>query len=206
MKNKLFENVENIDEVKAQFIRETIKKDTYIVFQGEKVNHLYILLKGRIEVSKYDIDGSKSIVTILEPEEMFAESVAISEKAISPFNVRTLENCEVIKIEPKQLLILCPQIIYNMMRIMSDKNVFFSKKISCISQNTIRKRINEYFRIVAIEQQSRKVHTPFNKTQFAQYLCVDRSSLSRELHKMEEEKLLKDYGEYYELSSIYFNE
>lgn len=191
MNIKLFENVDNLGLILKQFIKEKIDKDTYLYQQGDEILFVYILLKGKIEISKYDISGNKIIVTIIKANEMFAESVALSNNNRTPFNIKAIENCEIIKIEPEKLLKISPKIIFNLMKITSDKNILLAKKISCISQNTIQKRVYEYFKILSIEQGKLMIEVPLNKLQLAAYLCVDRSALSRELKKMETDGFFK---------------
>lgn len=204
LNNMLFKDIENPDDIIRKFKHEFFPKDSYIHQQGDRLEYICIIVSGKIEISKYDISGNKIIVNILEEDEMFAESVAVSKNNISPFNIKAIENSEIIKIKPDSLLEISPKIVYNLMKIMASKNVFFSKKISCISQNSIRKRVFEYFKILSYEQGSKNIKLHLNKSQLAQYLCVDRSALSRELKKMEEEGYFGFGSGIYSLSDNYF--
>ena len=59
-----------------------------------------------------------------------------------------------------------------------------------ISSRHIRTRIMTYLSAEAVRLGSREVVIPFNRQQMADYLNVDRSALSRELGKMQEEGIL----------------
>ncbi|MGL5977684.1 MAG: Crp/Fnr family transcriptional regulator [Erysipelotrichaceae bacterium] len=179
--------------------KRSLIKDVELYQEGDPITMISIVLSGVIEVSKYDIYGNKIIVTMLQAHDVFGESIAISNEQISPFNIRVSEDCELLQITPEHLFAIAPESMSIMVKVMAEKNVHFAKKVSCISQNTIRKRIFEYFRSLAIQQRRTSIIVPFNKSRLAAYLCVDRSSLSRELSKLEQENLLISNQHSYQL-------
>ena len=60
-----------------------------------------------------------------------------------------------------------------------------------ISSRHIRTRIMTYLSAEAVRSGGREIVIPFNRQQMAGYLNVDRSALSRELGKMQEEGILE---------------
>ena len=61
-----------------------------------------------------------------------------------------------------------------------------------MSKRTIREKLLTYLSIQAQVQGSRYFEIPFGRVELAEYLCVDRSALTRELTKMKADGLI-DY-------------
>ena len=72
---------------------------------------------------------------------------------------------------------------------MKEKN----DRISIITNKTIRNRLLEYFN-VNITKGTRYVYLPFNFSELANYLGVDRSAMTRELKYMKEEGFIEVKG------------
>ena len=75
------------------------------------------------------------------------------------------------------------------------------RKIDIISRNTIREKIIAYLKeelwIFNEEKgtpENRKIEIPLNKMEMAQYLCVNRSALARELSSMKQDGLIDMKG------------
>ena len=66
------------------------------------------------------------------------------------------------------------------------------QKVDVVSKRTIREKLLAYLSIQALQQDSRYFEIPFGRVELAEYLCVDRSALTRELAKMKDEGLI-DY-------------
>jgi CRP-like cAMP-binding protein len=82
--------------------------------------------------------------------------------------------------------------IKNALRILAEKNLFLDNKLYYISHKTIRDRIQSYLEDQESFHGASEFEIPFNREQLADFLCVDRSALSRELSNMKKEKLI-DY-------------
>ena len=71
------------------------------------------------------------------------------------------------------------------------KNLILSQRIFCTTSKTIRGRILTYLSAQALRQNhARSFEIPFDRQQLADYLNVDRSALSKELGKMQEEGII----------------
>ena len=66
------------------------------------------------------------------------------------------------------------------------------RKVEVVSNRTIREKLLTYLSIQAQLQKSRYFEIPLGRVELAEYLCVDRSALTRELAKMKENGLI-DY-------------
>ena len=79
-----------------------------------------------------------------------------------------------------------------MVRVIAAKNRELMRKVEVVSKRSIREKVLAYLSQQAQNQNSRYVEVPLGRLEMAEYLCVDRSALTRELVKMQEEGII-DY-------------
>ena len=64
-------------------------------------------------------------------------------------------------------------------------------RLAILSQKGLRERILTYLQMQATKRQVRSFEIPFSRDDLASFLCVNRSALSHELSKMQEEGLIR---------------
>ena len=74
---------------------------------------------------------------------------------------------------------------------MIEKSKTLSQRVEILSNKTIREKILSYASIVVKQSGSLTFTLPMSLTSFAEYLCVDRSAMMRELKKLSEQGVLK---------------
>jgi CRP-like cAMP-binding protein len=173
------------------------KKNDFILLQSEPVNLVGIVLSGRINIMKEDFEGNINILAKLGESETFAEAFACAGIKESPVTVQADENCQILFIDWKKIITTCPmackfhtKIIGNMIRLIAKKNIVLNQKIEILSKRTIREKLLMFFEIQSRSARSRKFAIPYNRETLANYLCIDRSAMSRELCKMREEGII----------------
>ena len=75
---------------------------------------------------------------------------------------------------------------------LSDKNQALMEKIEVVSKKNLREKILSYLSQESQRQGSKYFEIPLGRIELADYLCTDRSALTRELGKMRNEGLI-DY-------------
>ena len=105
---------------------------------------------------------------------------------------------EILFLDLKRVLTTCSsacrfhtRLIQNLLGVLAEKNLHFSRKIDCLAPHTIRAKLMEYFSQQTRLQGTRTFTIPFNRQQLADYLSVDRSSMTVELYKMKDEGLIE---------------
>lgn len=191
-------------EIDKQLILKEFKKNEVLIRMGDRVQELYIIVEGSIEICSYDMNGNKKLITVLEEGDLFAESVAFDQEAISPFDIMAIQRLKVIQLSRTTILNFPRQVLANLIGILATKNTFLTHKLECINKNTVKERVYEVLNFYRIKQQSDCFTLPFNKTQLADYLCVNRSSLSREIHLMEKAGIITINRQEYSLNPDYF--
>ena len=66
-----------------------------------------------------------------------------------------------------------------------------SDKMEIISKRTTREKIMTYLLSEAEKKHNQRFEIPFSRNELADYLCVERSAMSRELSKMQQDKLIR---------------
>ena len=207
IKTNLFENIDKkeipniLENFKSQ--KKSYDKGNIIIDLGDKVESIYIILNGKIEISKEYDDARKNIVNILESGEIFAEAIALSTNKISPIIAVSLSESELIKIDIKNIFdnnfeknknMNKNIFIENLLKIISDKNKFLSIKNDILSQKSLRSKIILYLKYMSNMQKSKKITVPYSRDKLAEFISADRSALSRELNRLAKEKIIELNG------------
>lgn len=196
---RLFNNLNDleIEEVK-NFLSDikTYKNKSTVFNIGDEINYIGILLSGQVELAIDDAFGNKTILSKLSAPALFAESVLIRGIKEIPLSVVTTTDSQIIFFDYKTFsaknLSCREKVKDNLIDILAGKNLFMRDKLNLFSLQSTRAKIL-YF----LSNESRKNHSKyftidFNITELAQYLNLNRSSLSRELSKLKKEGLI-DY-------------
>lgn len=175
------------------------KKGETIAFEQERILHIGIVLEGKVDMIKEDIWGGKTLVSRMGKNELFGETFACGSDSLSVVSFVVSEAARVLFMPFCKATHTCSnacefhqKLVENMVRIIADKNRDLLRKIEVISQKTLREKILAYLSLQAQQQNSRYLELPLGRIELAEYLCADRSALTRELSKMKEEGII-DY-------------
>ncbi len=175
------------------------KKGEAIMLRGSVARQFGIVLNGKVEIQSVDVWGNKSILSIVEQGELFAETYSCLDEQPLLVDVIAEEDCQILFISTERLLNPCDKpcgnhmlLIKRLLIICAAKNIALSNRMFDTSSKTIRGRLDSYFSRMVTLQGSNDITIPFDRQQLADYLGVDRSALSKELSKMKSEGLL-DY-------------
>lgn len=168
------------------------KKDTLILSAGDTTTKFGLVLDGSVTVESNDIWGNRTILSHVGKGQFFAETYALLEDEVLLVDVRANENCRVRFFtigslknlrqinEPWAIKFIC-----NMLEISARKNLTLSGRSFHISPRTIRERLLSYLNTISLQKHSTEFDIPFDRQQLADYLNVDRSALSNELSKLQ---------------------
>ena len=203
IKTRLFDNIDKkeipniLNNFKSQ--KKLYEKGNIIIDMGDKVEAIYLILNGKIEISKEYDDTRKNIVNILESGEIFAEAMALSTNKISQITAISLSKSEILKINIKYIFDNNLEknkniFIENLLKIISDKNKFLSMKNDILSQKSLRSKIILYLEYMSNMHKSEKINIPYSRDKLAEFISADRSALSRELNRLAKEKMIELNG------------
>lgn len=173
------------------------KKGEVIVRQDDPLDDIILIVKGSAIVENIDRLGNISIMARLKKGgvygvesayagvDKYQDSVTATEKTLVLFmnKHRVITPCEN----------RCPRheiVTKILMKIVAGGNMDLLKKISYMSKKTTREKLLAYLTDIEAEANSQYFELPFNKTELANYLSVDRSAMSFELSKLRDEGVI----------------
>lgn len=176
---------------------ETFDKKQTIFAEGNPAKYIGIALSGSAQIVQMDYYGNRSIISGIEPAEIFAEAFACAEISAMPVSVIANEPCEIMLIDCHRMMHSCSkscgfhqQMIFNLMKDLATKNMMFHQKIQITAKRTTREKLMAYLMMQAKKKGSNSFHIPFNRQELADYLEVDRSGLSAEISKLRKEEII----------------
>ncbi|MDP4151895.1 MAG: Crp/Fnr family transcriptional regulator [Bacillota bacterium] len=174
------------------------KKKDIILMEGQSVSSVGIVLSGNVQVIKEDFMGNRNILAEIPAGSLFAETFACVQTPDLPVSVICSADCEVLWIDFRRIISTCSnacifhtKLIENMLMILASKNILLNQKIEHISKRTTREKLLSYLSDESYKQGKNEFDIPYNRQQLADYLCVDRSALSSELCKLQNEGILQ---------------
>lgn len=173
------------------------KKGDYVFRQGEHIDKITVLLKGKLLIQRDDFWGNRSIVHAIGIGEMFGEAYVAPDSGAMLNDVIADEDSVVIFFDVRKIITVCPsgckfhlKVVQNLFYAISEKNRKLMQKIGHISKRSTRAKLISYLSEESKRQNNSTFTIPFNRQQLADFLSVDRSAMSNELCKMRDEGLL----------------
>ena len=168
------------------------KKGEIVTSYLAKRNQICIVLEGTVDLIRYEISGSKTIVERLRTNDLFGEAF---------YSVITNNELFAIAKEDSKVL----QFVYqennhsgafykNLLTLALQKSIDQNIRIELLTKTTIREKLLFYFSYLSVNNFGKEFQIPFSYTDLADYFHVDRSALMRELQHMEKEGFIERKG------------
>lgn len=184
----------------------TYEKGDLLLLAGDRVQELGIVLEGEVQVERGNAAGDRAIIAKIGCGGMFAESFACAGTRRSPVSAVASARGRVMWLSVSGLIGVCPRacahheaLVKNMMRLLAGKNILLHDRLELLSKKTIRERIETYLAMQSAQAGGTRFCVPFSRAELADYLCVDRSALSRELGAMRDGGMIRFHRSEFEL-------
>ncbi len=169
--------------------------------KGEEVpmpqGRVGVVQSGKISLIKIDANGGRTIFEQLREGGVFGDALGFA-RADASLYLLADEDCSVLYIDYEHIVKRCPNacthhstVVANLVKLMSEKTQALSEHLEILSRRTIREKLLAYFSMQAAKNRSAYFTLPFSQTSLADYVCVDRSAMVRELRRMHEEGLVE---------------
>jgi len=179
-----------------------LQKGQIIIRQGTPCVHMYILLKGNLEVNIIDVSGNNVKVENLIGPRAFATPHLFDGNSIFPATFTVVEEGVLFmatKESAFQLISSDPALLKNFLRITGNCTACTVSRLRILSYKSIRSRFVHY--LFEHKTDTNRAEMEHNQTQLAEYLNVTRPALANEIKKMVDENLIKVNGKEVELIS-----
>lgn len=199
--SKLFEGIQ-LQDVKTMLDclaprTASFKKGEIAARWGEKMEGLGILLEGCLAVQKENADGTRMILHILSPGEMFGEMALFAEERRWPATIAVQEDSVILFIPPDKIAGQCFQacsfhrrMTANMLKIVSEKALRLNRKVEYLSIKGMREKLCTYIWELYKKNGKLIFRLPMNRNELADFLNVSRPSMSREMCRMRDEGMI----------------
>lgn len=181
-------------------------KNSFIFHVEESPSCVGIVLEGAVHLVQEDYWGNRTLIERVLPGGTFGEVFACTDEEKIPLNVIAVEDSTILFIDYKRIVTVCSsacsfhlQLIKNMMQALAYKNIALTGKVEHIGKRTLYDKILSYLSSQAIMNNSSSFTIPFSRQELADYLAVDRASLSRTLGIMKAEGVIRFKGRAFEL-------
>lgn len=185
------------------------QKGQFLVVPQQRVDHLGLILSGKIQILHIFADGRYSLMNVLDSEDILAIDLVCTKKQLSPYHAMATTNVQIFWI-PVTLLTQSGRIgeadrlhcMHNMLLLIADENMKKEYRLAILSQKGLRERIISYLMMQSSRRRKTTFAISFSREELAAYLCVNRSALSHELSLMEEEGLISFRKNVFSLLSL----
>ncbi len=167
-----------------------------IYLEGEPATTLYVLESGWVKATRMSAEGREQSISVLQPVEMFGD-IAVFTGSSYPGTVVALEDAEVWAIDGVTFLDLVtrnPSLAMAVIRHLAERVVYFIGLVEDLSLRSVEARLATTLLRNAQTVDDRLIVPRRQWTTFDQMatrLGTVRDVLSRALHTLEEEHLLK---------------
>ena len=176
----------------------TFDKNAKIVSQGDAMEDVVLIIKGAANVEHIDSFGDISILMRLKKGELYGVESAFVGDAEYRDNLVATEKTLVMFMNKHRLITPCENkcrrhdnVLKAVMQSVAETNNKLLNKLAHMRKKTTREKLLSYFTLLAKSSGSNYFELPFNKTELASYLSVDRSAMSAELSKMRDEGIIE---------------
>lgn len=173
------------------------KKDEFIIRSGDYIRSVGMVLTGTALIIQEDFWGKRTIISEAMSGALFAETYACIPSIPIEMSVISDSECDVLFMDFNRIMNVCTsactfhtRLLQNFLSSIARRNLILTKKMQHMSKKTIREKLLSYLSAESLKNNSSTFDIPFNRQQLADYLSIDRSALSNEMSKLQDEGIL----------------
>lgn len=188
-------NTEKIRLISSISHKITKLKRNEILFDSlNKSEYIGIVLSGSIDIQKIFPDGKLIIIDRVKAPNLIAEESIFADYPYYPSTYCAGEDTDVLVIHKSEILNIFkmnPTVMSNYLRVVSNSNLLLKHRVAIMSMDSIFEKIAGYLLYDYKINNRLIISLPFSKKEWAEYMDISRTSLSRELKKMQDIGLIE---------------
>ena len=189
---------EDIHAIATLGIQRAVEEGSYIFFQGEPADYLYIMLSGRAKLCQLAADGQLVNLRTLNPNQLFGAVGAIDANATYPACAQTLEDSTALAIRSdkfRELLEKRPHLSFGLMKLMTGYIQEMQERYRELATERVEQRIARVLLRLAGQsgkrvEQGVLIELPFSRQDFAEMAGTTLYTVSRTLSAWEKQGLI----------------
>ena len=159
----------------------------------EDANRIGVVLEGRVQAQKPFPNGSQINVSIRNPGELIGPAAVFSRSEKYPCDVVSLEPVTIMMFRREDILLLLQKdlrIMKNFMAELATATYMLQQRLELLSYSGIAQKAAFYLLINTRQSGKNVIRIPDSVSNWAMIMNVSRSSLHRELKKLEAEGII----------------
>ena len=159
----------------------------------EKADRIGVILEGRVQAQKPFPNGSQINVSIRNPGELIGPAAVFSGSRKYPCDVVSLESSAIMMFRREDILLLLQKdirIMKNFLAELATATYMLQQRLELLSYSGIAQKAAFYLLIHARQSGRNVIRIPDSVSNWAMVMNVSRSSLHRELKKLEEDGII----------------
>lgn len=163
--------------------------------------NLYVVESGTAHLICLDPDGHNTILETYRENDLYGKLFLSPSPGLN-FSVIAASDCRVTQLDYTLLCSCCEtpcryhaELLSNLFRISVEKNIQLSAHLSILSQRTTKAKILSFLNFVSDGR--KEFDIPYKISELADYLCVDRCAMLRELKNMKNEGIIDSKGRHF---------
>lgn len=180
---------------KPYYIR--LKEGKSIQIANQYSQMIGTVFSGSTYVYSVDYEGNKSLLKSIGLGETSGTLYSMLDYSNSLLEFTATTDSEIIFIKPECLYIAEEKLAFIQQKILvnliaSQRQIFLdiTEHLACLSQRSIRDKILRFLKINCDKEHSYTFSVPYSREELANYLAVDRASLSRSLSELRDEGII----------------
>ncbi len=180
--------------------------------EGDPCTGIGMIMEGQLAMQKYSSSGDFATIELLGPGDIFGEYMIFGTRKNYTVTIEAVTNSKIIFITREMLMSILsqsPGVMNNFLTILSDRIQAQNRRISLLSQKSLRQKIANYLLELLRDQLEKEgespktirktvstqaVELPVSKEVVSRLLAMPRPSFSRELISMERDGLIRVSG------------
>ena len=192
--------INNIEQGCSRIQKKHFNKNEIITTHIQKRMQICIMINGKADLIRYDLNGNKDIVYKFNSYDIFGEAF-YPVHTNNELTVVATSSCDVLFFVHDDLYQKCKPnckfhttLSASILELTLRNSVHQNTRIEVLSKRTIREKLLTYFSILSSRDFSKSFTLPFSLTNLADYLSVDRSAMMRELKNLVDEGFISKNG------------
>ena len=184
----------------VQARRKSFESGSYIMHEGDAAGTVGIIISGEISIVFDDFWGNRALVGKLHPGEMVGDAYTYTPDKMLHINVIASVPTTVFMIDYEKFITPCAnacashtRLMKNLLGLFANKLIAMMRKMTFVSKRSLREKIMTFLSAQASLSGSNTITVDMSRQEFADYLYVDRSALSRELSSMQSDGIIEFY-------------
>ncbi len=188
---------ETLEGLRSLCCMREFSKGVHLIAPQERVDRLGIVVSGRVQLMHISPEGEGQLMTVLTAGGVLGADLICTRTRLAAYHAITASPVQLLYLPAEAVLepgrLPEPdrqQIVRELLTFLSDSNMKKEYRLAILSQRGVRERVMTYLTMQTGKRGTDTVTVPFSREELASFLCVNRSALSHELSKMEQDGLI----------------